>query len=75
MGKLVTICSRTYFLSSETVKKLYYFVIGFAKCAYQTQANYNTARDKCCAMGMTLSILETRVEEDCIINYNKSKRE
>jgi hypothetical protein len=33
------------------------------------------ARQSCCAMGMNLSSIETRVEQDCITKYNNGKKE
>lgn len=48
--------------------------INIASSSKAFQVNQSIARQACCAMGMTLSNLETRAEQDCITKYNDGVR-
>lgn len=71
-GTVATICSKNYFMSVERVINT--VKINIASSTKAFQVNQSIARQACCAMGMTLSCLETRAEQDCITKYNDGMR-
>jgi len=69
-GSVVTLCNKKYFFSKEKVLfwslQLNLFILILSQLVFEAAAK------ACCDLGMTLSSVETKAEQDCIYDHNKS---